>query len=116
MTQTANPPKVFISYSWTSEEHKEYVLNLAEKLRCDGVDVILDRWDLKKRHDKYAFMERMVNDPTVDKVLVVSDRMYAEKADERTGGVGTESQIVSQEIYGNVAQEKFIPIVTELDG
>ncbi|MBN2209131.1 MAG: TIR domain-containing protein [Candidatus Coatesbacteria bacterium] len=115
MTQTANPPKVFISYSWTSEEHKKYVLNLAEKLRSDGVDVILDRWDLKKGHDKYAFMEKMVNDPTVGKVLVVSDRVYAEKADERKGGVGTESQIISQEIYGNVAQEKFIPIVTEFD-
>ena len=39
-------PKVFISYSWTSEAYKERVLKLAERLMDNGVDVILDQWDL----------------------------------------------------------------------
>lgn len=35
------------------------------------------------------------------------------KADERKGGVGNESTIISSYIYGNANQEKFIPIVNE---
>src|SRR5450631_3686414 len=45
-------------------------------------------------HDSIAFMEKMVTDPTVEKVIIVSDRVYAEKADGRRGGVGTEAQII----------------------
>ena len=58
-------PKVFISYSWSSSDHEKWVLNLAEKLRGDGIDVILDKWDLGVGHDKYAFMERMVTDKDI---------------------------------------------------
>ena len=86
---------------------------MAEKLSADGVHVILDKWDLKEGQDKYAFMERMVTDAEVGKVLMICDRLYAEKADGRKGGVGTESQIISPEIYAKVEQEKFIPIVAE---
>jgi hypothetical protein len=45
--------------------------------------------------------------------LVICDRIYAEKADARKAGVGTESQIISQEVYQKVEQSKFIPIVCE---
>lgn len=106
-------PKVFISYSWTSDEYAEWVRGLAAKLRDNGVDVILDRWRLKPGQDKYAFMEQMVTDPEIKKVLVLCDKRYAERADRREGGVGTESTIISQEVYNQVGQEKFIPVVTE---
>ena len=116
MTEEAPPPpKVFISYSWSSEDHEAWVVEFASRLRSDGVDVVLDKWDLREGQDKYAFMERMVTDPLVKKVLVVCDRVYAEKADGRQGGVGTETQIISREIYEKVDQGKFIPIITELD-
>ena len=58
-------PKLFISYSWTSPEHEEWVLTLAEELVEAGVDVILDKWDLKEGNDAYAFMEKMVVDPNI---------------------------------------------------
>src|SRR5262249_43713475 len=48
-------------------------------------------------------------------VLVICDKKYAEKADARKAGVGTESQIISKEIYEKVDQSKFIPIVCEFD-
>lgn len=108
-------PKVFISYSWSGPPHQELVQHWAERLVADGVDVILDVYDLKEGHDKYAFMERMVTDASVSHVLVVCDKQYMEKADERKAGVGTESQIISQEIYEKVEQSKFIPIVCEFD-
>lgn len=112
---TTEHPKVFISYSWTSVEHEQFVMDLATSLRNHGVDAILDKWDLRPGQDKYVFMESMVVDTEVLKVLVICERKYQEKANNRAGGVGTESQIISQELYGKVKQTKFIPIVCEYD-
>ncbi len=60
-------------------------------------------------------MESMVTDPSMSRVLVVCDKRYAEKADSRSGGVGTESTIISDKVYKDVAQEKFIPVIFEVD-
>ncbi|HEY1915724.1 MAG TPA: toll/interleukin-1 receptor domain-containing protein [Streptosporangiaceae bacterium] len=105
----------FISYSWTSEEHRQWVLELAVRLRGHGINVLLDRWHLKPGQDKYTFMERMVTDPTVKKVLIICDRRYQEKADKREGGVGDETLLITPEVYAKVDQDKFIPIIVELD-
>lgn len=115
MTATTQHPKAFISYSWTSVEHEQFVLELATALRNHGVDAILDKWDLKPGQDKYAFMESMVTDAAVARVLVICDKTYQQKANARAGGVGTESQIISQELYGKVTQTKFIPVICEYD-
>jgi len=115
MSGTTEHPKVFISYSWTDAKHEQFVIDLATSLRNHGVDATLDKWDLRPGQDKYVFMESMVVDPDVLKVLVLCDRKYQEKANSRAGGVGTESQIISQELYGKVKQTKFIPVVCEYD-
>ncbi|TDY12661.1 SEFIR domain-containing protein [Meridianimaribacter flavus] len=81
----------------------------------DGIEVIIDKWDLKEGHDMFDFMESMVKSPEINKVLVILDKTYSEKADSRSGGVGTETQIISPNVYKNASQEKFIPIVTERD-
>jgi hypothetical protein len=108
------PPRLFISYSWTSAQHEEWVLQLASELRESGVDVVLDKWDLKEGNDAHAFMETMVTDPSITKVILVCDRAYADKADGRSGGVGTEAQI-SGEIYESTTQDKFVAVVVERD-
>ena len=105
-------PKIFISYSWSRDA---LVLDLANRLVSHGVDVVLDKWDLKEGNDKYEFMERCVNDPSITKVLIICDKAYAQKANDRTGGVGDETVIISSEVYGNARQEKFIPIIAERD-
>lgn len=107
--------KVFISYSWGNSEHQEWVVNLATRLMNDTVDVILDRWSLKDGHDIHSFMEEMVKSDEVYRVLILSNKKYSEKADEREGGVGTETQIITPNIYSKEKQEKFIPIVLESD-
>lgn len=112
-SQSSLSPKVFISYSWTSDEHAAWVMSLATRLVSTGVETILDRWHLKAGQDKYKFMEQMVSDPTVIKVLMVCDKQYAEKADRRKGGVGDETQIVSPEIYGKTDQTKFLPLIAD---
>lgn len=108
-------PKLFISYSWTTPDHEAWVLKFAEELISQGIEVILDKWDLQPGHDANAFMEKMVTDPTVNKVLLVCDEMYAKKSDGRTGGAGTEAQIITPEIYANTAQDKFAAVVRERD-
>ena len=67
--QNDNIPKVFISYSWSSDA---LVLDLAQRLVSHGVDVVLDKWELKEGQDKYAFMERCVNDPDITKVCITN--------------------------------------------
>ena len=108
-------PKVFISYSWSTPTHERWVLDLAEELIESGINVILDKWDLKPGQDSIDFMEQMVKDPSIDKVLIISDKVYAEKADNRSGGVGTETQIISKKIYDQVDQERFIAVIAEKD-
>ena len=113
-TQTTSP-KIFISYSWKPFTNKQKVIQLAERLTSNSVHVILDDWDLKEGQDKYKFMEQMVNEPEVKRVLLICNKEYAEKANKRTGGVGIESLIVSDEIYSKADQTKFIPILFEYD-
>lgn len=112
MSDTA-PPKLFISYSWSSPAHEEWVLNLATQLVEGGIDVTLDKWHLREGHDSVAFMEQMVTDPNMKKVIMVCDRVYTEKTDKRTGGVGTEAQIISPQLYAKADQNKFVAVVTE---
>lgn len=110
-------PHVFVSYSWTSLAHQAWVLEFAKKLAGDGVHVIFDQWDLGPGQDAFAFMEKMVTDPTVTKVLMICDRAYATKADGRTGGVGVEAQIISPQLYraNSADQTRFAAACLELD-
>jgi hypothetical protein len=39
-------PKAFISYSRTNAEHIKWVVELAEELVENGIDVVLDKWHL----------------------------------------------------------------------
>lgn len=109
---TITSPKVFISYSWAVQEK---AVELADRLLANGVDAIIDVYDLKEGQDKYAFMEQSVNDPTVNHVLIICDKTYAEKANNRKGGVGDETVIITPQVYGDVEQTKFIPIIVEKD-
>lgn len=106
--------KVFISYAW--DKYEDWVQNFAEQLvTMYGIQVVLDKWSLHSGDDKYAFMEREVKDKDIDKVLIICDKAYMEKADKRNGGVGTETQILSPGLYENENKGKFIPIVVEKD-
>lgn len=108
-------PKLFISYSWSDSIHELWVVDLATELRESGVDVILDKWDLKEGNDAVVFMEKMVTDPDIKKVAIITDETYATKADGRAGGVGTETQIISKKVYENQEQDKFVAVVSQKD-
>lgn len=103
-------PSVFISYSWDNEEHKNWVLNLAKRLRENGIEVILDRYELQGGKNIAHFMDRALE--TADKVLVIFTPNYKLKADKREGGVGYEYSILNNDIYKNIAgNSKYIPVL-----
>ena len=79
------------------------------------VDVILDKWSLKEGQDKIKFMEQMVKSDDIFRVIIICDKNYAKKADERKDGVGTETQIISSKIYNDVTQEKFVILLLDRD-
>ncbi len=91
-------PKIFISYAWGSQEHDEKVIALATNLKGDGIDVIFDKWQLKEGNDTFKFMEKSVLDESITNVLILIDPIYAKKANERAGGVGTETQIICRRL------------------
>ena len=108
------PPKLFLSYAHGSQEHNNRVVDLGKKLRRKNIKVIADFLDLRAGHDLHKFMEQMVSE--ADKVLIVSDKNYAQKANDRQGGVGAESEIIAPNLVGKSKQEKFAALVFEKDG
>jgi hypothetical protein len=53
-------PGCFISYSWDSEQHREWVLKLATRLRECGVDAILDQFHRTPGRDLTKFMDKPI--------------------------------------------------------
>jgi hypothetical protein len=107
-------PKVFVSYSHDSPQHKEWALRLADSLRRAGVDAVLDQWDLVPGQDVAAFMANGIR--AADRVVLICSEAYVAKAEAGTGGVGYERLIVTAEVVGAIDTIKFIPIVRSNSG
>jgi TIR domain-containing protein len=105
------PPKVFLSYSWDSPEHRQWVAQLGGYLRQCGIDVLLDQRHVRYGDDLAVFMERSVLE--ADRVLVICTENYVEKAERRSGGVGYELMMVTGELLQNVGTSNFIPLVRQ---
>lgn len=102
---------VFVSYCHKDVE-EEWIVKLATALGEYGIECIVDIYDLHLGQDLVYFMEQIKR---VDRVLILSGKIYKEKANDREGGVGTETQIISNDVYNDVEQTKFIPIVIQKD-
>jgi hypothetical protein len=103
--------KVFISYSWDSDDHKNWVRDLATRLRGDGIDVTLDQWHLVPGDQLPEFMERSIRESNY--VLIVCTHKYKERSDNRLGGVGYEGDIITAEFMTARNHRKFIPILRQ---
>lgn len=102
-------PKVFISYSHDSAEHKKWVLQLATDLRTNGVDATIDQWDVAPGQDLASYMHNGIIHS--DRVLLICTDTYVDKAEKGTGGVGYERLIVTAELVQNIDTKKFIPLI-----
>lgn len=112
LSASAGCPKIFISYSWDSESHKQWVASLASRLRTEGgLDVTLDRWHVQPGDQLTRFMESAVREN--DYVLIVCTPGYRRRSDQRTGGVGYEGDIMTAEVYASANHRKFVPLLRE---
>lgn len=108
---TLSKKTIFISYCH-KDINQEWIDKLAIALGQNGIESIVDIYDLQLGQDLNYFMEQIKK---VDKVLILLGKTYKEKANDRDGGVGTETQIISNDVYCDVEQTKFIPIVINKD-
>lgn len=122
-SEPATPRRVFISYSWDSDDHMENVLKLAEWLVRAGVQTSIDKWAdptppswpiwCSDEIEKARFV-----------VVVCTERYLARtKGEEPPGptgqpvglGVTWESQVITNEMYEAGRKKgqarKFIPVV-----
>lgn len=108
-TQNINEnDKIFISYSWDNEEHKQWVQGLARKLRGDGINATLDIWELAPGDQLTHFMEREIRESKY--VLIICTPSYRKKSNQRQGGVGYEDHVMTAEMYQKENHRKFIPV------
>jgi TIR domain len=106
------PPRAFISYSWDGADHEAWVAELAVRLQgASGVEIIFDKWRLQPGGDKQHFMEQAVTEQ--DFVIVICTENYAQRANNREGGVGYETMVITGEMAGDLQSKKFIPVLRQ---
>ncbi|NQZ10946.1 MAG: toll/interleukin-1 receptor domain-containing protein [Algicola sp.] len=104
-------PKVFISYSHDTQQHKSWVLDLATRLRHNGIDAVIDQWELHPGDDLALFMEKHLTEANI--VIMVCTQKYVNKANKGIGGVGYEKMIVTSDFMSNIDSSKVIPIIRQ---
>lgn len=102
-------PKLFVSYSHDTVDHKLWVKKLSSDLRYHGVDVVLDQWDLRIGKDLRFFMEQGLSDSAL--VLCICSDKYVEKFNAGEGGAGYESTILTQPLLSNANSDFIIPVI-----
>ncbi len=111
----SDAPKVFISYSHDSQEHKDRILTLANRLRAEGVDCNIDQYEESPAEGWPRWMMNQVE--WADFVVVVCteqyDRRFRGREEPGIGrGVTWEGAIITQELYdSHVKSTKFVPVV-----
>jgi hypothetical protein len=98
-----------MSYSHDDDEHQDWVLQLSSRLRGNGVDVCLDRWDVTLGGNLAHYMERAADDTY--RVIAVVSETYSSKCNDRSGGAGVEAQMLSARLYGELDSDAVIPII-----
>src|SRR5216684_3961547 len=76
----ATAPKVFVSYSHDSPEHADRVLALADRLRSDGIDCILDQYEESPAEGFPRWMDQQMR--AADFVLMICTPKYYQPTTE----------------------------------
>jgi len=107
-------PRVFISYSHDSQQHKAWVLKLATHLSQAGIDIVFDQWDIEPGSDVALFMEQGIEKS--DRVVLVITEKYVEKTKRNDSGTGYERMIITGQLAQELDTHKFIPITRQTLG
>jgi len=110
-------PKVFISYSWDSEEHKDWVFQISEQLRHGGLECKTDHIINGFPPEGWTrWMENSIE--WANYVLIVCTPLYLKRfrgLDTEGGcGVTFEGAMINQMLYdAHCRNTKFIPVIPE---
>lgn len=105
-------PSAFVSYSWDSPEHRDWVTSLVNILRANGVEATLDIFETQTGTvNLNQMMIRNIKDN--DFTIIIMTPNYAQKADEFQGGVGFETTLLMSCIQEN--PDKIVPILRSTD-
>ncbi|HEX7722035.1 MAG TPA: SEFIR domain-containing protein [Pyrinomonadaceae bacterium] len=107
---------VFISYSHDSDEHKQRVLGLSERLRADGIETLLDQYVSGSPSEGWP--RWMLNQlDLADSVLLICTETYyrrfrGHEKPNKGKGVDWEGALITQEIYYSQSTGvKFVPVL-----
>jgi hypothetical protein len=101
--------KAFISYSWDNDDHVDWVKTLATRLRADGVDISIDKWEAVPGDQLAVFMEKAIRENAF--VVIICTPRYKQRSNARQGGVGYEGDIMTAEVMTQRNDRKFIPVL-----
>jgi SEFIR domain/Effector-associated domain 7 len=115
MNTESKPSKIFISYSHDSEAHTDRVLELADRLRQDGIDANIDQYEQAPSQGWQRWMLNEIEDAQFVLIICTEqyDRRFRGKEEVGKGkGVTWEGTIVTQELYDSQGRNlKFIPVL-----
>src|SRR5438132_13608467 len=69
--------EVFISYSWDSEAHRRAVLELSNRLRSEGIDCVIDQYEVSPRDGWPRWMDKKIRDPRL--ILMICTETYCKR-------------------------------------
>ncbi|MGO8673799.1 MAG: SUMF1/EgtB/PvdO family nonheme iron enzyme [Capsulimonadaceae bacterium] len=114
-TRQSTKTTVFVSYAREDALHSRRVLQLADRLVRDGLNVILDQYEPRPKTPWTVWMEDNLD--TADCVLMVCSPAYHRRVEEREPagddlGVQWDGKLIYSRLYENVEQaSKFIPVL-----
>jgi len=121
------PPRVFISYAHQTAEsaesatpaepssHADWVLALADRLRDDGIDAVIDQYEQWPEKGWRGWMNEQLK--RADWLLIVCTAEYCRRFDgnvpgDAGRGVRWESQHITQALYEEkLSNRRFVPVL-----
>jgi hypothetical protein len=93
------PPRVYISYSWDSAEHKTQVLALSNRLRGDGIETHLDQYEVGPASGWKRWQEEQIE--RADFVALVCTPRYRQRLESGVGsGAHGDGQLMQRRLAG----------------
>lgn len=85
-SRRTKPPKVFISYKWEGDAQDDWVVNLATDLKSAGMNVFLDRWDIRLGDSFTDYMTSKLGQADVMLFVMTKASVRAVEARSKRGG------------------------------